>query len=158
MRGDDLHRLEDWLGDYMQSLGAGEMRKLSGRIMRDIRRENVKRIAANVEPDGSKMAARKPRKNRRGQTIANKAKMFRNLRLSRNLKFRASAEGGELYFARGSMGKVAAEHHFGEDAYIGKAGDGRTIRARMTQRRLLGFSDKDNDAILNAVIEHLDQD
>lgn len=156
---DDLEGLEPWLGDVLESLAPGPRRRLSLKIGQAIRRTNAARIARNEEPDGRAMEPRKPRKRRSSKSgrVKRKAKMFRKLRLVRNMRLRTSGEGVELSF-KGGAASVAAEHHYGEEAFVGKTRDGRTIKARMTERRLLGFSRDDQDAIIDAVVEHLSPD
>ncbi len=156
---DDLTALEDWLGDYLATLDPAPMRGLSIKIMREVRKANAKRIAANVQPDGTAMAPRKPDKRRTGRAfrIRNRSKMFRNIRRLRNMPITADADGGELTF-KGGLSRIAAQHHFGLTVTFGKLKDGTRIRARMTQRRLLGFNDDDRAGILDAMAKHLDQD
>lgn len=156
MESDDLEALEPWLGDVLDSLGPGPKRRLSLKIGQAVRRTNAARIAKNEEPDGRAMDPRKPRKRRSSKSgrVKRKAKMFKKLRLVRNMRLRANAEGVELSF-KGGVARVASEHHYGEEAFVGKTRDGRTIKARMAQRKSLGFSRDDQDAIIDAAAKHL---
>lgn len=153
---DDLEPLEPWLGGLLSTLEAGPRRRLLNKVMQALRRSQGARIARNEQPDGTSMADRKPRKTKKKGRIKRKAKMFRKLRLVRWMKINADDDSGELSFKYKKVGQIAAENHFGHVAFIGKTPSGRTIKARMTERRLLGFSNDDSDAILDAVTKHLD--
>lgn len=156
---DDLEALEPWLEGYLSKLKPAARRRLSLKIGQAIRRSNTGRIARNEEPDGGAMDPRIPRKARKSSKsgrVKSKGKMFRKLRLVRNMKLRTDPDGIELSFT-GGAGRVATEHHYGLEAFIGKTRDGRTIKARMTERRLLGFGDADRDEIIDAAAKHLDE-
>ncbi len=152
---DDLEPLEGWLGDIMHSLSPGPRKSLGMKIMRAVRKANAGRIARNEEPDGGKMTPRKPRKSGKKGRIKRKAKMFRRLRYVKRMKISVNADGGELTFANSGVARVAAEHHYGEEAFVGKTREGKTIKARMAERRLLGFNRDDRDGILEKTAEHL---
>ncbi|MEW4466308.1 phage virion morphogenesis protein [Parasphingorhabdus sp. JC815] len=154
---DDLDALEPWLEGYLTKLKPAARRRLSLKIGQAIRRSNTGRIARNEEPDGGAMdprLPRKPRKSTKSGRVKRKGKMFRRLRLVRNMKLRTDPEGVELSFIGGAA-RVASEHHYGLESFIGKTHDGRTIKARMTERRLLGFGNADRDEIIDAAAKHL---
>jgi len=153
----DLTRVEDWLEGLMLRLSDGQRRKLSMKIGRSLRRSNAKRIAANVEPDGGAMAPRRPRKGRDGKPIRSNKRMFRKIRMARNLRIKATADSVELNFGGGAIEKIAAIHHDGQVGAVGRTRDGRTIRARYEARRLLGFGSEDMDLVLEEVTKLLDQ-
>lgn len=157
MADTDLTRVEDWLDGLLLRLGPGERRKLALKVGQSLRRSNARRIAANVEPDGGKMAPRKPRKGRDGKPIR-KSRMFRRLRMARNMKIKATPDSVELNFGGGSAQRIAEIHHDGEVGLVGRTRDGRTIRARYEARRLLGFGDDDMDMVLEAVTKSLEPD
>ena len=154
MQSDDLHAIEGWLGGMLASLKPGERKRFAIKVMRLVRRENVGRISRNEEPDGGSMAPRKSRLDRSGK-VERRGKMFRKIRLLKNLKIKASPDGGELHFVNPLIEKTAAIHHFGEEGRVGKTRDGRTIRTRYAARRLLGFGNKERDAILDLAVDHL---
>ena len=153
---DDLEPLQDWLGDILHNLSPGPRRSLAMKIMRAVRKSNAGRIARNEQPDGSAMTPRKPRKGDKSGRIARKAKMFRQLSFAKNMKIRVDADGGELSFAKG--GHIAQINHFGEVAIVGKLRDGRTIKTRYDERKLLGFNQTDRDGIIDAVSDHIEPD
>lgn len=147
----NFDQLETFLGRFVTALSPREMRGLASKIGQWIRRTNSARIAANIQPDGSAMQARRPRP---GKT---RGKMFRRLRLARLLRVRPTADGVTVGFA-GQAQKVAEVHHLGQEDVVGRTRDGRTIRARYVARQLLGIGDRDEDAILAAVEKHLSRD
>jgi hypothetical protein len=53
MPDDDLTRLDEWLGQILQGLSAPERRSAALKLGQALRRSNLKRIAANVDPDGT---------------------------------------------------------------------------------------------------------
>lgn len=148
---ENFDHLESFLGRFVTALSPREMRGLAGKIGQSIRRSNAARIAANKEPDGGAMQARRPRQGKR------RGKMFRKLRQARLLKIRPSADGVSVGFT-GQAQKVAQIHHFGEEGVVGRTRDGRTIRARYAARLLLGIGDLDEDEILAAAEKHLSRD
>ena len=96
---------------------------------------------------------RKARKSAKTGRIKRTGLMFRKLRLARAMMLRTDGNGAELSF-RGRA-RVAAEHHYGAEVIVGKTKDGRTIKARMAERQLLGFSSADPDMIMDAATRHL---
>ena len=147
---DDFAHLDQWLESYAARLKPAERKRLMTAILRELRRAQAQRMAANVQPDGSKMEPRKPRRERvkRGRA------MFPRLRLARNLKIRADADEGEIGFAP-NVSRVAAEHHYGADVRVGRTKDGREIRTRYPARELLGFGPDDLKRTMDAAIDHL---
>lgn len=156
MADTDLTRVEDWLDGVMLGLAPGERRKLAMKIGQSLRRSNARRIAANVEPDGGRMAPRRPRKGRDGKPIRSNKRMFRRIRMARNLRIKATPDSVEINFGGGAIEKIAAIHHDGQVGTVGRTRDGRTIRARYEARALLGFGGDDMDMVLDAVTKALE--
>lgn len=152
-----LEPLEDWVGQYLDSLAPGQRLQLARKIGRVLRRENARRIRANVQPDGSKMEPRKkrdPNRSARSERARKGGKMFRRIGAARNLRQRATADGVELSIAA-KVQAVAARHHHGRIGTVGKKRDGTPIRVKYPKRRLLGLANADRDAITDLVIGHL---
>ena len=156
---EDLREFEEWLEHIRGGLSPARRRTLSLRTAQVLRRANLKRIAANVEPDGDAMAPRKASRNERGR-IRRKAgsRMFRRLRLARSWKIDADADGFEITPASASIDRVAAVHHFGETGRVGLLRSGRMIRAKYEARALLGFAQEDRETIFEATAELLESD
>lgn len=154
---DDLAELEPFLAVYLNRLGPAQRRKVLRKIGEETRRLNARRIAANVQPDGSAMAPRKKRKrmkDRKGR-IRRTAKMFPKIRLARSMKIRASADDVAVGF-EGTVAHTARAHQFGLVDFVGKTRDGRVIRTRYPERRLLGFGPDDLDTIMDAALKMLE--
>lgn len=83
--------------------------------------------------------------------IRSNKRMFRRIRMVRNLRIKATPDSVEINFGGGAIEKIAAIHHDGQLGTVGRTRDGRTIRARYEARRLLGFGDEDIDVVLGAV-------
>lgn len=145
----DLHRFEEWFGRILRGLEPGERVRASQRLAQELRRLNLKRIAANVDPDGAAMERRRPRLERGGQLRKRaNGRMFKGLRAFRNWRISADADGAEIRPVHGLVERVATINHFGETATVGRARDGRLIRHRYAERRLLGFG-AEGEALVN---------
>lgn len=154
---DDLAELEPFLAAYLNRLGPAQRRRVARKVGEALRRENAKRIAANVQPDGSAMEARKKRKRMmdgKGR-IKRTAKMFPKIKLAKSLRIRATPDEVEVGFNNPLLAATARAHQFGLVDYVGKTKDGRTIRTRYPQRRLLGFGADDIELITDTALAML---
>lgn len=154
---DDLAELEPFLAAYLNRLGPAQRRKVARKVGEALRRQNARRIAANVEPDGSAMEPRKKRKRMsKGKgRIKRAGKMFPKIKMARSMKIRATPDDVSVGFA-GMIGQTAAAHHFGREDFVGRSADGRAIRAKYPERRLLGFSADDVEIITRAAMDLLE--
>jgi phage virion morphogenesis protein len=152
MPDDDLTRLDEWLGQILQGLSAPERRSAALKLGQALRRSNLKRIAANVDPDGTPFAPRKPRYDRQGRLRARAGgKMFQGLRYAKHWRIDADETGVELSPASPITARMAAVSQFGETVTVGRLRNGQRIRARYPERRLLGFSREDEDLALDII-------
>lgn len=155
MKDEGLEQLETFLQQVMDGLSPRERRQASMKIGQALRRSNLERISLNLQPDGTPMEQRAPRKDARGRLRKAKGgRMFRKLRLIREWRLDATADGVELRLSRGE--KVAAVHHFGLRGYVGRAPNGERIFTRYPERPLLGFSQADEEAVLAALAKLID--
>jgi phage virion morphogenesis protein len=104
-----MDALEPWLADIAARLTPGRRRALAGKIGRVMRGENAKRVQANVEPDGTVMAARNPKprpnaKKKRGRK-ATGGRMFKRIELAKNMQVQTSQDGARLSFKGVSPGQ-----------------------------------------------------
>ena len=154
---DALAGFDAWMGRVMAGIAPAQRRKAVLKLGQALRRSNLARIKANVEPDGGSMEDRKSRLDRRGR-VRSKAggKMFRKLRLARHWRVAARPDSVELSPKGNSH--IPAIHHFGKKGYVGRAPDGSKIFTRYPQRRLLGFGDGDDQLAIDIVGELFDQD
>jgi len=150
---EDLAEFEQWLGRVLAGLDPSKRRRASIKLAQALRRSNIERIAANVEPGGGAMEKRKPREGGRLRR-----KMFPKLRRIREWKIDADADGLEISPINPLVERTAATHHFGEVGYVGRLRDGRVIRARYPERRLLGFAPDDEALVMGVIAGFLDPD
>jgi len=136
------------LQGLLAALGPAERRRLAREIAADLRRSNQRRIAAQQNPDGTPYAPRKPRLRAKAGRI--KRGMFARLRTGRFLRAESSADGA-LVTITGRAARIARTHHYGLLDRVGRNGPDY----RYPQRRVLGYSDADRDAIAERIIDHL---
>ena len=150
-----LAGLDDWLGGILAGLSPAKRKSAATKLGQALRRSNLARIQANVEPDGTAMEERKPRLDRRGR-VRRKAggKMFRKLRYARFWAIKARPDSVEISAHRGAQ--LAAVHHFGEKGFVGRAPDGQKIYTRYPRRRLLGFGDGDDQLAIDIAAQMFD--
>ena len=149
---DALTGLDEWFGRILAGLSPGQRRRAAMKLGQALRRSNLARIKANVEPDGSPMEARKPRRDRRGRLRRKSGgKMFAKLRYARRWRIDARPDSVEIYPNAG--GDVAAVHHFGKRGYVGQGPDGEKVFTKYPERRLLGFSQEDRELALSIAAE-----
>jgi phage virion morphogenesis protein len=144
----ELEAIEPFLHELMDGLQPAKRKRLIDKLMRLARRSNAKRIAANVTPDGQRMAPRK--QVRPGQ----RKKMFTRIGKQNSLRIRATADEGELRFANGLIQDTAATHHFGLTGFVGRTRQGRVIRTKYQARELLGFG-PERAEMLDEALKHL---
>lgn len=158
MSSDALELFAAYFDTMLADLSPAKRKVVARKIGQRLRASNARRMAQNVEPGGADMAPRKKRLREQKRKAGRGRKMFREIGKARNLKVRPSEDGVELSFANPAVGRVAAEHHFGLEGYVGRTRAGRTIRARYAARQLLGFSAEDIDAIADEALAWLDRD
>lgn len=147
--GDGLEAIEPWLAGVIMRLKPGQRLRLARKVGQMLRKRNADRIRQNVQPDGSTMEPRKPR--RRGKE--RRGKMFRKIGLARNMRIKAKPDSVEITFS-GQVAGAAAVHHFGlVDNVEHTAG---APKYRYPARRLLGLPKADRDMIMETVMEVLD--
>lgn len=153
--GSGLEAIEPWLAAIMNRLKPGERLKLARKIGDMLRRRNAKRIAANVQPDGSPMQPRKPRRDRRGKLRKSRqGKMFRQTGKIRNMRVRPSPDQVEIAFRQPVAG-TAEVHHFG---LVDKVEHTATApKVRYPARHLLGIPADDRAAVMDEALAWLEK-
>lgn len=147
---DALYALDNWFGQVLEGLSPTQRKRAAMKLGQAIRRSNIDRIRRNVEPDGTPMEKRKARLDKRGR-VRRKAggKMFRKLRYAKMWKIKPSPDSVEVTFAKGES--VIEIHHYGLRGFVGRGPDGEKVYTRHPERRLLGFSKADEEAVLDVV-------
>ena len=154
---DDLTALEEWAGALLAQLDPAARRKVAVDVGRELRRSQQQRIKAQLNPDGSAYAPRKPRlflrnarlREKEGR-IKRRAQMFAKLRTARYLKVEVDGAGLAIGFA-GRAARLARVHQEGETSEVTRGG--RSYKYPV--RQLLGFTDADREMIRDKLLEHL---
>lgn len=149
MADDDLSRLDEWMGQVLHGLAPPQRKRAGQQLGRDLRKSNLKRIAQNVEPDGTPMEPKKARYDRRGR-LREKAggKMFQGLRFAKHWRIDATEDGVSVTAQSPLVDRTGSVSQFGETKTIGRLRDRTPIRYRYPVRRLLGFSPEDEDRVM----------
>lgn len=154
---DDLARLEEWFGRIIAGLEPAQRRKATRKLGQLLRRANLKRIGANVDPDGAPFAPRKPRLDQRGRLRkGSSGKMFKGLRKLAKWRIDAAPDGVEISPVSNTADRVGSVSQFGQTVTVGRLRNGRKIRAKYAERRLLGFGREDEDLALMVAGEMLE--
>jgi len=145
----ELTELTAWCDGLLASLESSQRRQLARQIARELRTANVKRIAAQVTPDGQAFEPRKvnPRFRKQGSI---RRGLFSKLRTARFLKTEASPDGATIGFS-GRVGQIARVHHYGLRDRVRPGGPEHQYAARP----LLGVTDDDIERIKALVLASL---
>lgn len=156
---DDLNKIEPWIGGILSQLKPSKRKRLSLRIGRVIRAANAKRIRTNKTPDGGGMAKRGRKKRIKTKTgkVQKSGRMFREIGKAKSLRINAAPDSVEVGFNNPLIANTAATHHFGLSGYVGRTPKGKIIKTKYTPRPLLGFADRDEDAIFDEIDQFLDR-
>ena len=136
------------LQGLLAALGSAERRKLAREIAADLRQRQQRRIAAQLNPDGTPYAPRKPRL--RAQAGRIRRSLFARIRTTRYLQVDATGEAAAVQIA-GRAARIARVHQYGLVDRVAPGGPD----VRYTERRILGFADADEAAVGDLVIDHL---
>ncbi len=145
---DDLNLLTSWANGLLASMEPAARRQLAGDMARKLRDSQASRIRANIQPDGSPMATRKPQpklKKGRGRL---RRKMFFKISNKTWLKARASEHQALVEFV-GSANRIATIHQYGLKDRI----KGREIS--YPARELLGITEQECDQLETTLLAHL---
>lgn len=154
---DDFAALDDHLAAQLGKLKPGRRRQIARKIGMELRKSNAKRIADNVQPDGTAMQPRKKRNLKAGKDGIKKGRMFRKLRLARSFRVNPSADGVSVGF-EGIVAHTARAHHYGLYDFVGKTEAGKTVRARFPRRDLIGFSPEDRAMVPELILSMLEEE
>ncbi len=148
MATDDLSRLTSWADGLLASMEPAARRQLAGEMARTLRTSQALRIRANVQPDGSPMAPRKPQptlKKNRGRL---RRKMFFKISNPSWLKARANEHQAVVEFV-GTANRLATIHQYGLKDRI----KGREIS--YPARELLGITEQERDQLETTLLAQL---
>lgn len=148
---DGFAQLEAFLVRELEKLSPARRRRIARKIGMELRKSNAKRIADNIQPDGSAMQPRKKRNLKAGKDGIKKGRMFRKLRLARSFKINATPGGVSVGF-EGIVAHTARAHQYGLTDFVGRTENGKTVRTKYPERVLLGFTPEDLDMIADIVL------
>lgn len=143
----DLTELANWAGPLIQQLDAKQRSRLMRELIHYVRKQNQKRIKDQVSPDGDKFS---PRKHTEYQGKIKRGAMFTKLRLARFMRTSTTPQSAAINIL-GRSGRIAAEHHYGLRGKVNNRG----VEYTYPERKLLGFSSEDREAITSMVLNHL---
>lgn len=143
-----IEALNTHLDGLLSQLEPGARRALAKAIAKELQPRQRKRIADQLNPDGTPFAKRKPQLRQKAGRV--RRTMFSKLRTTRYLKTSATSNSAVVGFV-GEVERIARVHQLGLRDRVQKGGK----EAQYAQRELLGFTDDDVSAIHDLVISHL---
>lgn len=145
----DLAPLDAYCSALISKLEPGARRRLARDLAASLRASQAKRIAAQLNPDGSAYAPRKPILRRNKGKI--RRTMFAKLRTAKYLKVEASPERAVVTFAA-EVQRIARVHQYGLRDKV-RRGHGPEVAYPM--RELLGITANEVMAVEETVLAHL---
>ncbi|MBI5917789.1 MAG: phage virion morphogenesis protein [Nitrosomonadales bacterium] len=147
----DLAPLESWCADLLANLQPAARRSLARQIAASVRTNQAKRIAAQLNPDGTPYEPRKTQTRQRAKKGRIRRAMFAKLRTSRLLKTAVTPDNAVIKFA-GQVQRIAEVHHFGLRDKVNRR---RGPEVQYPVRELLGVTDADTELVESLVLKHL---
>ncbi|MEO3714009.1 phage virion morphogenesis protein [Roseateles flavus] len=144
-----LEQIASQLDALVQQLGAAQRRALARELARVLRASQQKRIAAQLNPDGTPFERRKPQLRAKVGRV--RRTMFSKLRTARYLKTEATPDEAVVAFT-GMVARIAGVHQLGLRDKVDRL---RRIEVQYPARQLLGFSADDARTVEDLVLEHL---
>lgn len=143
-----VQRYEDQLAGLLAQIDGKARRQLAREIAKQLRQSQQRRIAAQLNPDGSAFAPRKPQV--RGQKGKIRRTMFSKLRTTKWLKTEANASAAVVAFVS-EVERIARVHQYGLRDRAQREGP----EVQYPARQLLGLSNIDVEAISDMLLKHL---
>ncbi|HEX8554825.1 MAG TPA: phage virion morphogenesis protein [Sphingomonas sp.] len=142
----DFAPIEQLCRDLLLRTAAPERARLLRAIGRDLRKSQASRITAQRDPEG---AAFEPRRAKRAgkKPSMRQQKMFRKLRLAKNLKAGGNADELWVGFA-GRASRIASVHQEG----LADAPAPGQRKVRYARRVLLGLTESERQRILEMIL------
>ncbi|WP_295514932.1 phage virion morphogenesis protein [uncultured Pseudomonas sp.] len=149
----DLEALETWLSPLLQKLDARGRAQLARKAAQQLRRSQQQRIRAQLNPDGSPYAPRKPR-DLRGKRGRIKRRMFEKINLARYLKAKGTPQQAVTGFV-GRVSRIAQVHQRG----LRDRAERGAPEVRYERRELLGLTEQDlqqlRDGLMDGIAKNL---
>jgi phage virion morphogenesis protein len=143
-----LEQLDAWASGLLANLSPSARRALAREIAMKLRQSQQQRMAAQLNPDGTPYAPRKPQLQKKEGRI--RRAMFAKLRTSRFMKTEATAEGAFVGFLS-QVERIALVHQRGLRDRVQAGGPECLYPAR----ELLGISETDQAIVETLVLNRL---
>jgi phage virion morphogenesis protein len=145
----DLATIEAFASDLLARLEPSARTELAKRIAKDLRASQQKRIAAQLNPDGSGFAPRKTQlRSKKGRI---RQQMFTKLRTARYLKAKGTSDAAIVSFTE-QVSRIARVHQLGLRDRVNRK---TSLEADYAQRELLGLSAADEAMIRDLSVDYL---
>ena len=141
--------IEARFGALFAALAPAARRALATAIAKQLRQSQMRRIAAQKNPDGSDFEPRKLQLRHKKKKL--RAGMFRKLRTSRFLKADGSADSAVVSFTR-DVERIARVHQFGLRDKVSRKS---AVEVEYPVRQLLGISAEDEMSLTRLITDHL---
>lgn len=139
---DPLAPLAAYCSGLIANLEPPRRRQLARAMAQRLREANARRIASQLNPDGTAFEPRKSTLRKKQGRLRRRA-MFSKLRTARYLTITAGPEGAVVEFAA-EVQRIAQVHHFGLKDRVNKR---RGPEVEYPARELLGINDGDLSAL-----------
>lgn len=150
MAAPDLRHLDARLDGLLAAVAPSGRSQLARLIARALRQSTGRRIAAQLNPDGTPFEPRKPRLRRKKGEL--RRTLFAKLRTARYLKAESNADAAIVTFAPSAQ-RIARVHQEGlRDRVV------RQIAAsavKYPERHLLGLTTADRETTAGLTLDHL---
>jgi phage virion morphogenesis protein len=150
---DDFRRLDPWIQQIAARFDERSRLKMGRQMAQALRKLNAKRIAANVQPDGTAMEPRKQRANVVRDKVRKSGKMFQRMKLAKNMPISVHPDQIEITFDS-KLAQTAAVHHYGLRDRIGRFRGAPSIR--YPRRELLGIGPDDEAEIIDIIMASIE--
>lgn len=147
----DLAPLDAYCSALLDNLQPAARRELARQIATQVRANQAKRIAAQLNPDGSAFEPRKAQKLRSKKGRIRRT-MFAKMRLARWLKMQTNSDSAVITFAD-QVQRIAQVHQRGLRDKVNRRRN--NLEVQYAQRELLGITDSDIALVEDLVISHL---
>jgi phage virion morphogenesis protein len=145
----ELDAIESFASDLIASLEPAARNELARRIALQLRGRNQKRIADQVNPDGTAYAPRKQQLRHQKGKI--KRAMFSKLRTAKYLKATGTPDAAIVAFTA-EVSRIARVHHLGLRDRVNKQ---TGLEADYPARELIGIPADDEALVAEIVTAHL---
>lgn len=143
-----VQRYEDQLAGLLTQIDGKARRQLAREIAKQLRQSQQRRIATQLNPDGSAFEKRKPQvRDQKGKL---RRTMFSKLRTTKYLKTEATANAAVTGFVS-EVERIARVHQYGLRDRAQRGGP----EVQYPERQLLGLSDVDVEVISDMLLNHL---